>query len=106
MSRSPWPALAAVLLLVNPMAVQAADEERAAPVVTSTAAAEESAAAAEKRDAEPEVVCRVEAEIGSRVKKKVCRRKSDIEAQRAETQDALPEVRSLGNKNYSAAPGN
>jgi len=77
-----------------------------AAATTQAATAEEAAATGAQRDAEPEVVCRVEAELGSRVKKKVCRRKADIEAERSETQDVLRDVRSLGNKNYSAAPGN
>jgi invasion protein IalB len=110
MSRNPWTTIAALLLVAGPLAAQADDEEAPAPVATAAATAhaataEEPAATGAKRDAEPEVVCRVEAELGSRVKKKVCRRKVDIEAERSETQDALRDVRSLGNKNYNAAPG-
>ena len=110
MSRNPWTTLAALLLIAGPPAVQADDEEAPAPTVTAAATtqaatAEEPAATGAKRDAEPEIVCRVEAELGSRVKKKVCRSKADIEAERSETQDVLRDVRSLGNKNYKAAPG-
>ncbi len=116
MSRNPWLTFAVIALIAYPVALLAAEEDTAAPAVSGTAPAKteavakvdattEPASANPEQDAEPEVVCRLEAEIGSRVKKKVCRRKADIEAEQDETQDALRDVRSLGNKNYNAAPG-
>jgi hypothetical protein len=48
--------------------------------------------------AEPEIVCRMEAEIGSRVKKKVCRAKSEVEATTDETQKAMQAVHGLGSR--------
>lgn len=48
--------------------------------------------------AEPEMVCRMEAEIGSRVKKKVCRPKSEVEATSNETQQAMQGLHALGSR--------
>lgn len=101
---------AALALLALSMASRASDEETTAPDTTHAAPAtvdtgDEARPPDSKENAEPEVVCRMEAEVGSRVKKKVCRRKSDTEDTERETRDAMRDVDALGNKTYSAAPG-
>lgn len=103
--------LAALMIMMFPLASSAADEtssdaarEPAAPAAQA-AAADDPGKAEGKAAAKPEVVCTMEAELGSRVKKKVCRARSDIDAEARDTQNALRDVRSLGNKNYNAAPG-
>lgn len=111
MPRTLWLPLAALLIMVYPLASSAADEassetarEAAAPAAQA-ATADDPGVTGSKAEAKPEVVCWMEAELGSRVKKKVCRTRSDVDAEAQKTQDALREVRSLGNKNYNAAPG-
>lgn len=49
-------------------------------------------------EAKPEVVCRMEAEIGSHVKKKVCRLRSDVESESQETHQALQHAKALGSR--------
>ena len=100
---------AAATLLALSMASLAADEETAVPDTTAARVrvdtGNEARPSDSKENPEPEVVCRMEAEVGSRVKKKICRKKSDTEDTERETRDAMRDVDALGNKTYSAAPG-
>lgn len=111
MPRPSWLPLAALVIALCPPALASADEapaeasSKAAAPAAQAAATADPAANENKAQAKPEVVCWMEAELGSRVQKKVCRSRSDIDAESRQTQDALRGVRSLGNKNYNAAPG-
>lgn len=108
MPRTSCLSLVALAIVLYPLASMAADEP--SPRVAAESGAEAASSgepekSESKADSKPEVVCWMEAELGSRVKKKVCRQRSDIEASSRNTQDVLRDVRSLGNKNFNASPG-
>jgi hypothetical protein len=58
-----------------------------------------------KTDTQDEIVCRSERATGTRFKKERCRRRSDIDQQTRQSQDAMKEVERRGANRSDMPPG-